>query len=127
MPAQRRGDHTQYLPRPVPRQRNSPVSSLLDGMRADLAGDWPVERMAAVCHMSRRNFVRHFADATGTSPGQWRLQEWLALARDLLRTSRLGIDKVAQATGFASAQLRRHHFRRRTGLSPGEYPAQWLA
>lgn len=124
VPAQRRGSQAQYLARPVPRRSSSPLAPLLDTLRSRLAEDWSMTSMAAACAMSRRTFARHFAEATGTSPSQWLIEERLAAARDMLDLGGDSIERIADAVGFSSAQLLRHHFRRRLGISPGEYRAQ---
>ncbi|MGE7370839.1 transcriptional regulator FtrA [Neorhizobium sp. NPDC001467] len=121
MPAHRNGGQAQFLERPVPIRRQSEIAPLLDRMRANLAAGWTLERMAAESRMSVRTFVRRFAEATGTSPGEWLTAERLEEAKRLLVTGRLGIDEIALAAGLGTADTLRHHFRKRIGISPREY------
>ncbi|MGF9562820.1 transcriptional regulator FtrA [Neorhizobium sp. JUb45] len=121
MPAHRTGGQAQFLERPVPIRRQSEIAPLLDNMRAALATAWTLERMAAECRMSVRTFVRRFAEATGTSPGEWLTAERLEEAKRLLVAGRLGIDEIALAAGLGTADTLRHHFRKRIGISPREY------
>lgn len=121
MPAHRTGGQAQFLERPVPIRRQSEIAPLLDQMRAGLGTVWTLERMAAECRMSVRTFVRRFAEATGTSPGEWLTAERLEEAKRLLVVGRLGIDEIALAAGLGTADTLRHHFRKRIGISPREY------
>ena len=42
-------------------------------------------------------------------------------ARLLLEEANLTLDRVAEASGFASAEVLRRNFQRRFGVPPGEY------
>jgi AraC family transcriptional regulator, transcriptional activator FtrA len=126
MPAQRTGGQAQFLERAVPRTRGQAISPLIETIRTDLAGDWPVERMAQACHMSLRTFLRRFAEATGPSPADWLVSERIEEAKRLLCAGIGDIETVAIATGFGCAHSLRHHFRRKIGLSPREFRARFL-
>ncbi|WP_379039545.1 transcriptional regulator FtrA [Methylobacterium marchantiae] len=121
MPAHRTGGQAQFLERPVPVRRNSEVSPLLDQMRAALGASWPLTRMAEECRMSLRTFVRRFTEATGSPPGEWLAAERIEEAKRLLTAGRLDIDEIAAAVGLGGADTLRHHFRKRIGISPGEF------
>ena len=71
--------------------------------------------------MSRRNFTRHFRQATGTSFKQWLLNQRLAHAQSLLEHSAASIDVVAQEAGFGTALSLRQHFRANLQTSPSAY------
>jgi transcriptional regulator GlxA family with amidase domain len=71
--------------------------------------------------MSRRNFTRHFRQATGTSFKQWLLNQRLSHAQRLLEASDASIEAVAQAAGFGSALSLRQHFRAAFHSSPSAY------
>jgi transcriptional regulator GlxA family with amidase domain len=71
--------------------------------------------------MSRRNFTRHFRQATGTSFKQWLLAQRLAHARDMLETGDAAVEVVAQEAGFGSALSLRQHFRAALQMSPAAY------
>lgn len=125
MPAHRSGGQAQFLERPVPAHRHAEIAPLLEAMRGTLAEDWPLARMAETCRMSLRTFLRRFAEATGTPPGEWLVAERLEEAKRLLATGRLDGETIAAATGLGTADRLRHHFRRRLGISPGEYRARF--
>lgn len=121
MPAHRTGGQAQFLERPVPIRRNSEVAPLLDRVRSELISPWTLERMAAECRMSLRTFLRRFAEATGTSPGEWLVGERVEEAKRLLTARNLNIDEIASSVGMGTADTLRHHFRKRIGISPREY------
>jgi AraC family transcriptional activator FtrA len=77
--------------------------------------------------MSERSFMRHFKQATGTSPADWLIAARVDRARALLESSSLSIDAIAGECGFGSAITLRHHFRRKLGVSPGAYKARFAA
>ena len=122
VPPHREGGQAQFIARPVPGAREgSRLSPLLDRMRAALAEDWPVDRMAAGAGMSRRSFIRHFRAATGESPAAWLATARLAHARDLLETTALGMEAVAERSGLGSAATLRARFRAHTGMAPAAW------
>jgi AraC family transcriptional activator FtrA len=118
LPAHREGGQAQYVARPVARERRGQVGPLLDALRERLNEDWSVARMAALARLSERTLIRHFNDATGQSPLNWLIAERVERTRELLETTTLSLDAVAEATGFRSQETLRHHFRTRTGVSP---------
>jgi AraC family transcriptional regulator, transcriptional activator FtrA len=77
--------------------------------------------MARWAAMSERTFIRRFRAATGMTPGDWVTHERVGVAKELLESSVLGIDQIANRSGLGAATTMRHHFRKRIGLSPAEY------
>lgn len=126
MPAHRTGGQAQFLERPVARHEGREIGPLLDRVRADIAADWTIARMAEQCGMSARTFLRRFADATGSTPGEWLIAERIEAARHLLCAGASGMDEIAASAGFGSAFTMRHHFRRRIGISPAEYRRRFI-
>ena len=122
---QRDGGQAQFIERPVPSAHEaSRLSPILDRMRADLSGEHTIRALAAAAGMSSRTFLRRFEAATGQTPARWLLAERLNRARDLLETSSIGVDQVAEAVGLGAPALR-HHFRRRFSTTPGAYRARF--
>lgn len=126
MPAHRTGGQAQFIERPVARREGLEIAPLLDRVRADLAADWSVKRMAGQCRMSLRTFLRRFSEATGQTPGDWVVAERVDQAKALLCQSQADMESVALASGFGSAHTLRHHFRRKIGISPSEYRARFI-
>jgi transcriptional regulator GlxA family with amidase domain len=77
--------------------------------------------------MSRRNFTRHFRQATGTSFKQWLLNQRLVHAQRILESSDTPIEMVAQQAGFGTGLSLRQHFRAALAISPSVYRRQFRA
>ncbi|MBS0640672.1 MAG: transcriptional regulator FtrA, partial [Proteobacteria bacterium] len=99
VPPHRDGGQAQFVERPVPRERagGSRLAALLDQVRATLAEDWPVGRLAAEAAVSPRALHRRFQEAAGASPGAWLLAERIGRARELLEGTALPVEDVAAA------------------------------
>lgn len=79
-----------------------------DAVIRNPAAQWSASRLAAVACMSSRNLARLFAEHAGCSPLDYVQRLRVALARELVTNSELGMERVAEQTGFSSAhQLRR--------------------
>lgn len=126
MPAHRMGGQAQFLERPVAHRQGLEITPLLENVRASLATNWTVERMAIECRMSVRTFMRRFYESTGQTPGDWLVAERVSEAQRLLCQGTANMDVVALASGFGSAHTLRHHFRKRLGISPGEYRTRFI-
>lgn len=125
VPFHRGGSQAQYVPWPVPSDRRTRIAPVLDWIRASLAKDLTVLALSRRANMSPRTFVRHFIKTMGMAPGQWILNERLALARNLLESSTASIDDVARSCGFGTAATLRHHFRSRLKTSPTAHRRQF--
>ncbi len=114
----RSGGQAQFVERPVPHWPQSRLAPLLDRVRAEPTRRWSVAQMAREAAMSERSFVRRFAEATGTSPGEWLAGVRVGEAKRLLETTDAPVEQVARLAGFGSVAALRHHFGRSTGVSP---------
>jgi AraC family transcriptional activator FtrA len=104
-----------------------PVSASMARMLSDLATPTSVAALSASCHLSPRQYLRRFTQATGTSPYQWLLHQRVARSQELLETSNLSVEEIASACGFNDAATLRSHFRRRLGVAPTQYRARFAA
>jgi LacI family transcriptional regulator len=77
--------------------------------------------------VSRSAFYRRFRDALGRSPHEEILRARLDRVRELLVDSRLSIAEVARLAGFEHPEYLGAVFKRRTGLTPGQYRARHKA
>lgn len=121
LPAHRDGGQAQFVARPVARERRGRIGPLLDTLRARLNESWSITRMAEAARLSERSLIRHFNDATGLSPLTWLIAERVERTKELLETSPLDLDAIAEASGFRSQETLRHHFRAKTGVSPSAF------
>jgi AraC family transcriptional activator FtrA len=65
--------------------------------------------------------MRRFRAATGLSPADWITRVRVDEARDLLESTALSIDVIAERCGLGTATTLRHHFRKKVGIGPIEY------
>jgi AraC family transcriptional activator FtrA len=121
LPAHREGGQAQFIKRPVARERHDQIGTLFDTLRRRLNEDWSIAQMAMAAKMSERTLVRRFHDTAGTSPLDWLIGERIERCKELLETTAISLDAIAEASGFMSQETLRHHFRRRTGISPSAY------
>jgi transcriptional regulator GlxA family with amidase domain len=70
---------------------------------------------------SVRTLHRRFIEQTGLTPAQWILQRRVRYAQELLETTSLSMDAVAEAVGFSAASSFRQRFRAIVGTSPSDY------
>lgn len=117
----RSGGQAQFIERPVTGRPDSPLTPLLDRLRAELAEPWTIPAMARAAVMSERTFVRRFKQATGLAPGEWLIGIRVEEARRLLETTSQSVEEVARLAGFGSVATLRHHFAPAAGLPPREY------
>jgi transcriptional regulator GlxA family with amidase domain len=90
-------------------------------MVGHLDHDLSVEVLAARVNLSPRHFSRRFAAVFGCTPARYVEDLRMSEARRMLSQDGVGIQRVAAAVGFASADVFRRAFERRFGLSPSDY------
>jgi transcriptional regulator GlxA family with amidase domain len=122
VPPHREGGQAQFVA--------APLASHDEGASLSASLDWAIERLdqpltvadlAEHAHLSPRQFSRRFRQVTGTTPHQWLLAQRIVLARRLLETTDLSIDRVADEAGFGSPAALRMHFQRSVHTSPVAY------
>jgi transcriptional regulator GlxA family with amidase domain len=110
------------LSAPVPADVDAErLASVLVWARANLHQALPVDTLAARALMSRRSFIRHFKATTGSTPHAWLLDQRLNLAEELLESTTLSMEQIAQRIGYRSAAVLREQFTLRRGVAPREY------
>lgn len=118
----REGDQAQYVRRPMPERGGvGDLGPTIDWALAHLDRELSVDALAAHARMSRRNFTRRFAEATGTTPARWVLARRLDEARRLLEVTTLSVARVAEACGFSSAVTFRQNFVATYATTPTSY------
>lgn len=121
IPPHRDGGQAQYLRRPMPPNPDHDLAQALQWVQTNLDRHITVEDLTRHAHLSRRTLIRRFHDALGVTPQQWLLRQRLLLAQDLLETSSLPVERIAERSGMGSAANLRHHFSEHVGVSPLAY------
>jgi AraC family transcriptional activator FtrA len=121
VPPQREGGQRQYVELPIPECTGDSLEPVLSWMLDNIAAEHTVSALARRARMSERTFARRFVAETGTTPHRWLSMQRVLHARRLLEETQLGIDEVAERSGFGSAALLRHHFHRVVGVAPKDY------
>jgi AraC family transcriptional regulator len=94
------------------------LQRVTDFVRANLAHELSIERLARLVSMSPFHFARCFKQTTGFTPHQFVIRERIARARTMLSSNTQSIGDVAMALGFASQSHFADVYRRITGTSP---------
>jgi len=121
VPPQRDGGQSQYIDSPVPTVRGDSFALVTEWMLEHLDEDLTVDQLARKALMSSRTFARRFRADTGTTPAAWLNRQRLIRAQQLLEESDLGLEQIAQQTGFGTAAVMRHHFVKVLQTSPQAY------
>jgi transcriptional regulator GlxA family with amidase domain len=97
----------------------------LSGLQAWVAGhldeDLSVAALAERANLSERSLARAFRREVGVTPGAYVAALRVEHARALLEDGASSLEAVAQASGFASAEVLRRAFHRRCGVGPAAY------
>ncbi len=121
VPPHRDGGQAQYIPRPVPEERQASTGGARAWALGRLHEPIRLRDMAARESMSVRTFTRRFREECGVSPGQWLTQQRVERARYLLESTGLSMDQVARDAGFGTAQSMRQHLQAALGVTPTAY------
>jgi len=101
--------------------RDPLVAKVRAAVAARIGERLPVSELAKSLGVSRRTLELRFRAETGVPIGEAILNERLARAKDLLRTTSLSCERIAAACGIYDANHLGHLFRRRFGASPSSF------
>ncbi len=122
IPPHREGGQAQFIEQPVAvSTQDAQINRLLDYLRENLALQHTIDDLAARASMSRRTFTRHFGKATGMSFVDWLVNERLRRTRELLETTSLPVERIAEMAGFQTPVSFRQHFKSRFQVSPRDW------
>ena len=82
-------------------------------------------QLAAEANLSEFHFARMFRASFGVAPHEWVMQQRMARAQTLLRTTTLALATIAERCGFASASHFSRRFSLQLGASPSRYRQAW--
>ena len=99
------------------------LHAALQAMLADPGADWPLVKLAALCHMSRATFARLFGRISGSTPATVLLNIRMAQAAALLAQGQSSGDAGA-AVGYRSEAAFNRVFKRHFQQAPGAFRRQ---
>src|SRR5262249_5940297 len=118
-------------PRPAPRQpaprRNGTLPrarlrAVVEHIEEHLDAGPTLEQMAAIARISPNYFAWQFKRATGLPPHQYVIARRVERAKQLLQSgSAFSLAEVAAHAGFSDQSQFSHHFKRLTGVTPGQF------
>lgn len=94
------------------------IQRVLAYARGNLHQDLSIPALAAVTHLSPRQFSRAFTSETGQSPAKAIEHLRLEAARLMVEQSRLTVEEIAAETGFSDTERMRRAFLRGFGQPP---------
>ncbi|MEU9099499.1 helix-turn-helix domain-containing protein [Streptomyces sp. NPDC048361] len=119
----RPGGQTQFTQTPLPVERGTACADTRGWAMRNLDKPLTLTDLARHAGVSVRTLTRRFHAESGVSPLQWLLHQRIERAKELLETTTLTMDQIAEAGGLGSADSLRTHITRRTGLTPSAYRA----
>jgi transcriptional regulator GlxA family with amidase domain len=117
----RDGGQSQFIERPVPEPGGSGTATTRAWVLERLGQPLPLADLAAHARMSVRTFTRRFREETGVSASRWLVQQRVALARRLLETTDVPVERVAEQAGFGTTASMRQHLHAAIGVAPLAY------
>ena len=103
----------------------SRLKQMLAFLQAHYAEPVTLEALAAEVHLSRSECSRYFKRAVGQPPFAYLNAYRIERSLRLLCESNASIAEVAAAVGFGSQSHFTAQFRRRQGMTPGQYRRRW--
>jgi transcriptional regulator GlxA family with amidase domain len=94
------------------------VHRVQDAIIANPTADWTLARLAKIANTSPRHLSRLFNEHAGMNLTAYINSLRVALAHQLLKSSRLDMERVAERTGFASSRQLRRAWRRSYDTPP---------
>ena len=77
--------------------------------------------MIALSDLPERSFIRRFTKATGLTPMDYVHALRLEEAKQMLETTDLSVDAIANEVGYEDASFFGRLFRRKVALTPAQY------
>ncbi len=105
--------------------RGDRFDALVAEIRADLAADFSVPRLADMARMSERSFSRLFTQEVGASPAQFVEELRVDAACEALQRGDVPVSQAPFLFGFGNAERMRRAFQRRKGIAPSDYAARF--
>jgi transcriptional regulator GlxA family with amidase domain len=117
----REGGQSQFIERPVPEPGDVGTAATRAWALQRLGEPLTLADLAAHAQMSVRTFTRRFREETGSSASRWLVQQRVALARQLLESTDVPVERVAVEAGFGTTASMRQHLHAAIGVAPLTY------
>jgi transcriptional regulator GlxA family with amidase domain len=121
VPPHRDGGQAQFIARPVVAPGGTSTAATREWALHHLDRPLGLPELARHASTSVRTFTRRFREEVGTSPNRWLTQQRVELARRLLETTDLPVERVAERVGIGSAASLRVHLGSALGVAPTAY------
>lgn len=112
------GDHPLL---PKDERLPEPIAQVLQYIEMDYKGIESLEQLAQAAGLSKYYFVRLFQKHMGNTPLEYVNKLRIERAAELLRTTALSVEEIAEAVGFASGNYFSKVFKHWLGMSPAKF------
>ncbi|WP_322030111.1 AraC family transcriptional regulator [Paraburkholderia sp. J76] len=85
---------------------------------------WTLPELAALCHMSRATFARHFDEAIGRSAAEVLTDIRMTLAGRMLAQGNESVAAIGEFVGYQSDAAFQRGFKRHVGMTPAQWRSQ---
>lgn len=120
MPLFREGGQAQFIKHALP-ERDSTLAPTLQWLETNLHRPLSLPEIARHASVSVRTLNRRFNDQVGVSPLRWLLHARIERAQQLLETTDLPVDRIAEQSGFGAPETLRYQFAHLVGTAPQAY------
>jgi LacI family transcriptional regulator len=100
------------------------IAKALHFIRQQAVADVSVKEVAKIVGLSRSALERRMKELIGRSPGEEIIRQRFGHVERLLAQTDLTLDAIAERAGFKHPQYMAEAFRKRSGITPGEYRRQ---
>ena len=100
------------------------IGEAISHLEANYQESIDLTKLARIARMSKRNFMRSFQAAVGSSPIAHLIQLRVHQAASLLRRSELSVTEIAFQVGFNDSNYFTRQFHKLLGFSPSQYRRQ---
>jgi len=97
------------------------IELVIAQLEADTSRAWDARTLGDLVHLSESRFRHLFKQETGTTPAQYLRDLRFQRAEVMLRTTFLSVKEIAEKVGTTSINHFMKDFKRRYGMTPGEY------
>jgi transcriptional regulator GlxA family with amidase domain len=127
IPAWRNGGQAQYIEHVAPAAPDHPLQPTIAWMQANPLAPLDLQAIANHAAVSVRTLNLQFREHFGTTPLELLAATRVDRARELLESTELTVDRVAEQAGFGSYASLRYHFARMVVVPPQKYRLSYTA